>query len=831
MKKILPERLGIIQKVILVLAVFAMSVVWPLGAFPVSHVSTCEWDGMRISGPSNENEYVRQEFSPNFEKLESISVYVANDPESIDTMQAVLRVYDYTGALLSENYFQAEEYVLPGYITVPVNLELSPGTLYFYTVGGVDGDLIVAYCGDDAKTAENGAFFYKEIPSGGTSIVTQYEYERPMGLKRIVFTDFVILFAAAVLLAGVGFARKIVFGKCAGQKAQKLWVRTEKIVRYSVVGVVILGVILSFAGIVIGRLFTDDVLNIVVLFLGVLIAAAYICYGVLTCKSELEPLAEGEADLTEKATRFVRALLLAVTVLMCCMYLNGYSNYEKGLYLRKILTFFGLFMVSLGKARWIWSLPNLVWSVAAFGWGKYYISIHNTHPEHITTATNEAWLMWVIGLLVIQVIYRIVKGAWKRLKDVSIPFVVLSVIFWVSCIIFSNGRQWPAVLLAEMLLWIFFYTTSGNRDKILEDICNGILLAFIGGVIFCLYRRPYQYYMLTRYGGIFYTATATATYYLLPAAAALTKILVAVKENNRSKLLFGGCLCGIVTAYMAFTASRTGIIAMAAMVLFAFFFPWKNVNKDFWKKRAKAFGVMAASVLLTFVMTFSATRMLPAMSGNPFYFWFEQPNAYFTSETPWKGGETLSETYIDIQKTLDMLFGRMFTVEDEGSSAMLEIKDIDLGQLYASAEPAVSLEVSENTSKYANGRLEIYQAYLSQLNLWGHETMSATDENGEPIMHAHNSYLQVAYDFGIVVGIIFLIVCLAAFLRAMGQAYSQGERNTNQYFPLLVIVGFGVASIFEWIYHIGNPLGLIFLVMFALIAVKNGRNSKALENG
>ena len=97
MKKLLGNRFGIIQKTILVIAAFAMSVIWPLGAFPVHHVSEGMWDGARMSGPSSEESFVRQEFSPNFEQLDSVSVYVCNSPDSFDTMKSVFRLYDYAG--------------------------------------------------------------------------------------------------------------------------------------------------------------------------------------------------------------------------------------------------------------------------------------------------------------------------------------------------------------------------------------------------------------------------------------------------------------------------------------------------------------------------------------------------------------------------------------------------------------------------------------------------------------------------------------------------------------------------------------------------------------
>lgn len=829
MKKLLGNRFGIIQKTILVLAVLAMSIVWPLGAFPVHHVSEGMWDGARMSGPSSEESFVRQEFSPNFEQLDSVSVYVCNSPDSFDTMKSVFRLYDYQGICLKEIFFQLEDQKVPGYVRIPVDLKLNPGTLYYYTVGGVDGELIIAYSDDDAKAAENGALFYKEVPAGGTSAVTAYEYRRPMGLKRILLCDGLIAFAAFGLILLTGFLRNRLLN--GGPQKEEVWKRAEKIVRYVITGLILLGVLVSFYGIAVRKLFTDDILNIVVLFAGVLIAAAWLLFLVFHVKSELEPLTGDEKDICTKGTAILRSLLFAGTVLMCCMYLNGGNNYEKGLYVRRILIFFALFLISTGKRKQIFNIFSFLWSAVALGFGKYYISLHSDHIEHLNTATGEAWVIWGLGLVLIQFIYRIREKDFRKLKQLSISCTVLCVAFWLVCAAFANGRSWPVMLCIVFTAWIFFYVTSEYREELLEDICNGILLAFAGTVIFCLYRRPYQYFMLTRYAGIFFTVTVTACYYLLPAAAALTKVFVARREENREKLLSSWLLFGVVAAYMAFTASRTGIISMAVMLLIAFVVSILQEHREKgWVRRQFArLGILIISVVSMFVMTFSMTRMIPAMAGNPFYFFFERPGAYFTSETPWKGGETPSETYIDVERSFEMLFGRVFEGNLEENSVEIPDNKVLKGPLLVSAEITADMLKEASAPNYANGRLDIFEAYIKQLNMTGHETMSAIAENGEELMHAHNSYLQVAFDFGIPVGILFLAFCACDFVRAFIMGVSLKREKGYKLLILFIVTGFGAASMFEWVYHPCNPLGFMFLLLLAPVMMKKNAKCKKQE--
>ena len=193
LEKIFENKLGIIRASILLLGLFVVSVIWPMGKFTTEYKSTGTWDGIRFIGPGIEENVIRQEFSPNFDNLTSVSVYIVNEPDSFDTLETFFRVYSLDGTVLAESKVNLADYEVPGFVKFPLNVSLEPGIVYFYTVGGIDGEVFVALTSEEAGNAEAGAFYYNNVHSGGTNVVAELDYIRPWGIKRIVFTDLLVV--------------------------------------------------------------------------------------------------------------------------------------------------------------------------------------------------------------------------------------------------------------------------------------------------------------------------------------------------------------------------------------------------------------------------------------------------------------------------------------------------------------------------------------------------------------------------------------------------------------------------------------------------------------
>lgn len=149
--------------------------------------------------------------------------------------------------------------------------------------------------------------------------------------------------------------------------------------------------------------------------------------------------------------------------------------------------------------------------------------------------------------------------------------------------------------------------------------------------------------------------------------------------------------------------------------------------------------------------------------------------------------------------------------------------DILLADAEDASEESTDEEPPEDTDQdYTNGRISIFRSYIEQLNLTGHDTMGATLENGEIATHAHNIYLQVAYDHGIIVGIVFILVGGATLVAAF--LFYRRRKGEIAYvaLPAVITVAVAVAGLVEWIYHLSSPCGYLLMLVITPLLFEAG---------
>ena len=147
-----------------------------------------------------------------------------------------------------------------------------------------------------------------------------------------------------------------------------------------------------------------------------------------------------------------------------------------------------------------------------------------------------------------------------------------------------------------------------------------------------------------------------------------------------------------------------------------------------------------------------------------------------------------------------------------------EAEQTDAGQ-----NPGPSEE--EEGGDISNGRLALFRKYIAQWNLTGHELMGVPLEDGTLSVHAHNTYLQVIHDHGLITGAAFILLGVVTLIQMVRYAYHhlyrlrrrQERRDEYAALPLAVFTAFAAAGLVEWLFHPCNPMGLSVMAVLAPI--------------
>ena len=446
--------------------------------------------------------------------------------------------------------------------------------------------------------------------------------------------------------------------------------------------------------------------------------------------------------------------------------------------------------------------------------------------------------------------------------------------FFAMIIIMRNTRVWPIMLTIFFGVFYVVYYFSGSRRKWLDILGRGVCLQFICNVIFCMAHRFFLSFVFTRFAMNFHTVTVTAEYLTMVLAVVMPKLLMKIRENEGKKFreLAAGIwkealVFAVASVYMLFTMSRTGILAVAVVaVVMLFFFTVSRKGIS-----VRRLGVSLATMLLTVAVAFPAVftmqRLASTIYGRPVIYELE------TYPDSIRRGHNWDSLYFMCIERFGQVFGsKMFGLEegeydyygdkgeDSGNDATSiapymeknylaktdAMSAVAIGMVADAGDGDVTMTMPDTSSAedtgsqdgqdYSNGRTDIWRAYIAQLNMTGHDDMNAVLEDGSLAIHAHNTFLQTAYDHGIPVGVYFVLLMVLTFVRAALYYIRDKEREgTGSLIPLAVVTGFTMAGMVEWVFHLSNPLTaiLFFAIAPLLISDKGGKDitEKRTENG
>ncbi len=342
----------------------------------------------------------------------------------------------------------------------------------------------------------------------------------------------------------------------------------------------------------------------------------------------------------------------------------------------------------------------------------------------------------------------------------SLLFIWLGIggLMLLSSILYNLDYLPEALLFLVVYPVIFIVWNQGNTNNIFKQLFRGIEISFWIYALACMLFYPVND---VRYSGVFINVNGTAGYLALVSVCLLIDYFWFEKKfaNQIRKLI----AFGICAAMLLYTGSRTGILELTIVAVALVVISLRRFYKSRKLQFLKSALLVAASVILFFNSTmyvmqfgYSAKTEVVNFVHNIF------------GGTPNGGGsDSGSNKPVRPEDSANLIGDRLDT---DGR---------DLGQI-------------------STGRLQIWEGYVKQLNLFGHPdsgTVTFMDGEIEKTYHTtHMTVLQIAYENGVIAGVLYLCFNLTAGICSLLYAVRRKD-DPCACIPLLISLAYGVLSL------------------------------------
>lgn len=837
MKKIVYKSKAI-QTVILIVAACLLISLWPLRIWRETVTSAVSLATGAMTGVIDNEKTVLQGIVAQYDHMDTIDVYL--DENSVgDTFY--LRILDEQWQSVCEEKTKIDAAGLPGFQQVMIDIDMEVGKMYYVILQGDDSEIFAGY--EQVPLTDMpylGTMYYADDTQDGMSLVANYNYSIPLR-KTWVFVLGGLIAASAALLC---LAVRLYYRK----KEDKL-ITVEKVFKSVMNPIVAVGTLFCLGAVlfgVCGNYFLDNTVYVI----SVALLSLVLFYGINHSRDGQEAVLTF-AYIKTHIGDLIQSVAIAGALAGCCEYMSGLYDIHHTVAERKEMLWFAVAVIAMFKWKEIVNLYNAVYLAGAGIFGYYYFKTHVT-PEMDELAVgalkHTVWIAILLGLIVIRTVIGLCRkkadgGHGSNPVKMARPaylYAGLLGLFFAMIIIFRNGRWWGVAMAAAFTLFYLNYGMWEHKSRLLVNVARGVIFQFAWSTVYCLLHRPYVTFRNARYTHIFHTVTITAAYLTIVECAAAVILFDKLRRSRKIRDCFKELiLFGVVSSYMLFTMSRTAFFAVGVAVLFALIIMAGGKGKERFLSFAKNLGLAAGAVVICLPMTFSVQRTLPILVSDPFLYEIEY--SMYCPEDVMRGRNLDSKNFMRVGRFIDVFAEKIFGIPEGTFDIYGEIAEYERnhqnrntakqtqesreeGRLLASASD-VQIEMPEDIPEdndYTNGRLDIFKSYIEQLNMTGHEEMGAVLKNGEIATHAHNIYLQVAYDHGIFVGILFVIVGFATFIKSCLYYHKKKDKITYAALPAVVSAAFAVAGMVEWIFSLSNPCTLVLMLAITPLIFHEG---------
>ncbi|MCM1125417.1 MAG: hypothetical protein NC429_03010 [Lachnospiraceae bacterium] len=835
MKKIIYKSKAI-EFIILMITVVILVSLWPVRLFHETVTASIPPVSGSVTEPVDDNHTILQSFAAQYDHMDTVRLYLR---EGTEGESFFVRLFDEGQVMIAEEEVSLSDVEIPGYVTVLIDVDMEVGKMYHLSIQG-DKSTVFLACELIPMTEMPyaGLMYYADSSIEGMNLAADYNYGVPLRKGKTAVFGMLTVLLAGLLLAGCRWYYR--------RKDRDKLITVERAVK--AVGNPLTAVFTLFClGAILLGACSKHTLDNTFFFISVLLLAAVLFYGINHNRDGQASVVTMEY-LKNHIQDLIQSVCIAGAVGGCCEYMAGLYDIHHAMAERKEMIWFALAVIAMFRWKEIFNWYNLIYVIIAGIAGSFYYRNEVALLAEKTIKESEiGWNVQVIrhtviiavllGLIVIRTVIGLIR---KKLSRPHFVYAGLLLFFFAAIIVFRNGRWWTVVMAVSFTLFYLTYGMWEHKERLLVNVCRGVILQFLLATGYALLHRPYTTYRTARYPHIFHTVTTTAAYLTTIECAALVILLSKMRKSRELRAIWKELvLFGVVSAYMLFTMARTGFFAVGTAVLFAVVLMSDGKGRKKLLNMGRYLLAMIAAVVICFPITFTVQRTVPALVSDPYMYEFEN----FRDDTL-RGRKLNSVDFMRVGRFIQLFGEKIFGIPEGTFDPYGEIEEYQrthdefgneintadrmpdirglaaLGELIASADYVPD---EQEEMDYTNGRLDIFRSYIEQLNMTGHEEMGAVLANGEIATHAHNIFLQTAYDHGIPVGILFALVGIATFAVSCIYYHKKKDIITYAAMPAVITVSFAVAGMVEWIFHLSHPCGLVLLLVITPLVFREGR--------
>lgn len=398
------------------------------------------------------------------------------------------------------------------------------------------------------------------------------------------------------------------------------------------------------------------------------------------------------------------------------------------------------------------------------------------------------WTTAVVAIAIWSYILIYIATNWKSMEILENKKQPLFLLIFLMLILMVLSAHEKCTTLWYLLLFGGFFVVGipeAKRKDFITGMLDGIIVWFFIQQIIAFGFRPYDY---ARYRGLYSGETQNGIFYMVVFCAFLVKWLWAKEENAKWWIRFFYFLMAAGNiSFLFYTGSRSGLLGALLVTIILVTKYDIFLKKSFY--RWMLHGVtMVVCVGITLPVVYGCIRYLPTILHHPIWFDGEYVEGKSVrSFDPWDSdkyitfGEAIDDTVGRIIWSLGINYNSLRQDLEDKYSAVLTVHAQELGEPGSSPDNVFMLEdVDPNSGDQMWARKVIYTYYWNHLNFRGHRTegqgfYTIFDRH---YTHAHNMFLQMAYDYGILTGIVFVIVYLYALIRALRKNTLEGWTST-----------------------------------------------------